>query len=101
MKGWGPAVLIAAAAGMAGPAFAAGDAVAGRIKSAVCVVCHGAHGEGTQMGPRLAGLDPATFVRAMNGYASGRKDNAMMQVQASTLNAADVADLAAYYAALK
>jgi cytochrome c553 len=94
-------VLIMGAVGMAVPAFAAGDAAAGKAKSTACAMCHGQNGEGTQMAPKLAGMSPAAFVQALNDYKSGKKDNAMMKAQVSTLNAQDDANLAAYYASLK
>jgi len=95
------AVLLAGSLGLAGTAQAAGDAAAGKDKSAACAMCHGPDGQGTQMAPRLAGLDPASFVQALNDYRSGKKDNAMMKAQASSLSDADMANLAAYYSSLK
>jgi cytochrome c553 len=91
----------AAASVLAGPAMAAGDAAAGKAKAAACGTCHGADGHGTQMGPKLAGLNEATFVQAMQDYASGKRAHVMMKMQAAKLSAQDDADLAAYYATLK
>jgi cytochrome c553 len=87
--------------GVAAPAYAAGDAAAGKAKASSCGMCHGPNGEGTSMAPKLAGLNQATFVQAMNDYKSGKKDNAMMKSQAASLSDADIANLAAYYATLK
>lgn len=92
--------LIVGSVGFAGTAHAA-DAAAGKAKSTSCAMCHGANGEGTQMGTKLAGEDPAKFIAAMADYKSGKKDNAMMKMQANPLSDADVANLAAYYASLK
>ena len=83
------------------PAYAAGDAAAGKAKAGSCAMCHGPNGEGTQMAPKLAGEDAAKFVQAMNDYKSGKRDNAMMKSAASSLSADDFANLAAYYAAIK
>jgi cytochrome c553 len=94
-------VLIVGAVGLAGTAQAAGDAAAGKAKAASCAMCHGANGEGNQMGPKLAGEDPAKFIQAMNDYKSGKRDNAMMKMQANPLSADDIANMAAYYASLK
>ena len=93
--------LIAGSVGFAGAAQAAGDAAAGKDKSAACAMCHGPEGQGTQMAPKIAGMDPAAFVQALNDYASGKKDNAMMKAQVGQLTPADEANLAAYYASLK
>jgi cytochrome c553 len=87
--------------GLAGAAQAAGDAAAGKAKATSCGTCHGANGQGTQVGPKLAGVDPATFVQAIADFKSGKRDNAMMKAQAAQLSADDAANLAAYYATLK
>jgi cytochrome c553 len=93
--------LIVGSVGLAGAAQAAGDAAAGKEKATACAMCHGPNGEGTQMAPKLAGEDPAKFVAALADYKSGKKDNAMMKAQVSSLSDADMANLAAYYVSLK
>ena len=97
-------LLTALAVGLLGtitPAFAAGDAAAGKAKAGSCGMCHGPNGEGTSMAPKLAAEDQAKFVQAMYDYKSGKKDTAMMKSQAASLSDADIANLAAYYASLK
>jgi cytochrome c553 len=93
--------LAVSLAGVAGTAQAAGDAAAGRAKAANCAMCHGAGGQGTQMGPRIAGMAPASFVAAMNNFKAGRGNNQMMINLARQLSDADIANLAAYYATLR
>jgi cytochrome c553 len=93
--------LIVGSVGFAGTVQAAGDAAAGKAKATACAMCHGPDGAGTQMGPKLAGEDPAKFIQAMNDYKSGKRDNAMMKAQTESLSADDIANLAAYYASLK
>ncbi len=93
--------LIVGSVGLTGAAQAAGDAAAGKDKATACAMCHGPNGEGTQMAPKLAGMDPAAFVQALQDYKSGKKDNAMMKAQVGPLSDADMANLAAYYASLK
>lgn len=88
-------------AALAAPALAAGDAAAGKADAASCAMCHGPTGQGTQMAPKLAGLDQEQFVTAMNDFASGKKNNPMMKAQAEKLSQKQIADLAAYYAELK
>src|SRR5208283_2985909 len=83
------------------PACAAGDAAAGKAKSAACAMCHGPNGEGTSMAPKLTGKSAADLNQAMQDYKSGKRDNAMMKSQAAALSADDLANLAAYYASLK
>ena len=95
------AALIVGSAALAGTAQAAGDAAAGKEKATSCAMCHGPDGAGTQMGPKLAGEDPAKFTTAMNNYKAGQGDNAMMKNAAAQLSADDIANLAAYYASLK
>jgi cytochrome c553 len=85
----------------AAPAYAAGDAAAGKAKSASCAMCHGPSGEGTQMAPKLAGKTAAQLDQSMQDYKAGKKDNAMMKSAAASLSADDIANLAAYYASLK
>lgn len=94
-------VWLVASAWCAGTALAAGDAAAGKTAAAGCAMCHGASGEGNQMGPKLAGTDAGKFIQAMNDYKSGKRDNAMMKSQASQLSAGDAANIAAWYASLK
>ena len=93
--------LTIASLSVAVPAYAAGDVAAGKAKAASCAMCHGPNGEGTQMAPKLAGEDAAKFTQALKDYASGKKDNAMMKSQAASLSAADMDNLAAYYASMK
>ncbi len=96
-----PAALTIALLAFAVPAYAAGDAAAGKAKSTACAMCHGPNGEGTSMAPKLAGKSAADLSQAMADYKSGKRDNAMMKSQAAALSADDMANLAAYYAALK
>jgi len=93
--------LIAGSIGFAGTAQAAGDAAAGQGKAKACAMCHGPAGQGTQVGPKIAGLDQARFVQALKDFKSGKRDNALMKLQAGPLGDADEANLAAYYATLK
>jgi len=93
--------LIVGSIGLAGAAQAAGDAAAGKAKATACAMCHGPNGEGSAMGPKLAGGDPDRFIKAMQDYKSGSRTNAMMKAQAAPLSDGDMANMAAYYASLK
>ena len=93
--------LLSGTVALAGAAQAAGDAVAGKAAVTSCAMCHGANGEGSKMGPKLAGMNEAAFIQAMNDYKTGKRDSPMMRSQTSQLSATDIADLAAWYASLK
>lgn len=85
--------------GLASSAMA-GDVAAGQALSAQCSGCHGANGEGAGPNPPLAGLAEDVHVKAMQDYASGARDNAVMKMYAAKLSEQETADLAAYYASL-
>lgn len=86
---------------VANPAWAAGDAAAGKAKAAGCAGCHGANGEGKAPNPALAGMDEAKFIQAMKDYKSGKRANPIMKSLATPLGEQDMANLAAHYASLK
>ncbi len=94
------AALIALA-GIATAAQAAGNAAAGKQKAARCAGCHGQSGEGAAKNPPIAGMAEADFVKAINDYKSGARNNAPMKGMTASLKPQDVEDLAAYYASLK
>jgi cytochrome c553 len=82
-------------------AFAAGDASAGKTKSAVCAACHGADG-GTPIDantPKIGGQHEDYLAKVLRDYRSGARANAIMGAQAGALKDQDIDDLAAYYAA--
>ena len=93
------AVLAAAASG----AWAAGDAAAGKGKTAMCQGCHGIPGWKTAFPevyhvPKLGGQHAAYIVKALQAYKSGERSHPSMQGIAAGLSDQDMADLAAYYA---
>jgi cytochrome c553 len=88
----------------AGKAPAGGpDPLAGaKATSAACAGCHGERGVTSVPGmPSLAGLDPKSFVAAMNAYKSGERKNDMMKGFAAGLSEAALNDLALFYALQK
>jgi len=98
-----PFMVLAAclALGLAGPADAAGDPVAGKPKAAKCGSCHGKNGEGKKDNPPLAGMAEAEHVKALQDYQSGAREHKAMQRFAKKLSDQDMADIAAYFASLK
>jgi len=85
--------------GAVAPSMAAGDASAGKGKSAVCAACHGADGNSpTDMFPKIAGQGEAYLVKQLIEFKSGVRSNAVMAPMVAALTEQDMADLAAYYA---
>jgi len=81
-------------------AFAAGDAEAGKQKSAVCAACHGATGiSALAINPNIAGQVPGYIEAQLKAFKSGERANAVMAGQAAILSEQDMADLDAFYAA--
>jgi cytochrome c553 len=95
------ATIIVASFGIVSTAQTAGDAAAGKTKSARCVACHGAEGQGVPPNPALAGKPEAEQVQALKEYKSGSRANPVMKAMASPLSDQDMEDLSAYYASLK
>ena len=86
------------AAFVATPAFA-GNAAAGKEKSAACAACHGADGNSQVPDfPRLAGQQEDYMLVALLHYKSGKRKNAIMSGQVANLSKQDMADLSAYFA---
>ena len=99
MKKWMTA--IAAFALLSTPAFAAGNADAGKAKSAVCAACHGSEGiSALEIYPNLAGQKAAYVASQLQQFRDGARENAIMAPMAKPLSDDDIADLAAYYANL-
>jgi cytochrome c553 len=78
----------------------AADLDTGRRLAEACARCHGADGNATLPGtPSLAG-QPAWFTHwALIKFRDGRRKDPLMSPFAANLSDADMADLAAYYAA--
>lgn len=90
-------LLITSAA--AGGALAAGDAAAGKNKSATCSACHGADGNSTNPEwPKLAGQHEGYLYKQLTDYKSGNRVNATMQGMVAALSDQDMQDLSAYFA---
>ena len=101
LRGLGRLLPALAAALLAGGA-AAQDVAAGRAKAQACAVCHGALGVSVAPdAPNLAG-QPAIYVTAqLRAYRNGRRQHEVMAVMAKGLSDDDIANLAAWYAAIK
>ena len=78
--------------------FAAGDAEAGKAKSAPCAACHGADGNSVNPAwPKIAGQGAPYLVTQLSMFKDGTRTNALMAPQAAALSEQDMHDLAAYY----
>jgi cytochrome c553 len=85
-----------------GPATAAGDPAAGREKAAACRPCHGLDGLSRQPdAPHIAGQVELYLGQQLEAYRAGKRQHPVMGVIAGGLSDQDIADLAAWYAAIK
>ena len=80
----------------------AGDAKAGRKAATACQTCHGMDGlSKLPEAPNLAGQVEIYLAKALGEYRDGTRKNEVMNVVAKPLSDADIANLAAYYAAIQ
>ena len=96
-------MLIAAClATTVGTASAAGNAASGRQKALQCQTCHGLDGlSKLPEAPHLAGQPEPYLVKSLNDYRKGIRKNDIMTIVVQPLTDQDVADLAAFYAAIE
>jgi len=95
-----PAAPAAAAAIPA--AVAAGNSTDGKTKSAACAACHGVDGRGTTpLFPNLNGQKPEYLAVQLKAFRDGKRTDPTMAPMAMALTDQDIADLSAYYGALK
>ena len=91
-------ILVSLTTGFSTTAVAAGDAEAGKIKSANCVACHGAEGiSNNPSQPHLAGQVPGYIAKQLAAFKSGERENGIMLGFAAGLSEEDMADLDAFY----
>jgi len=84
-----------------GPAGAAVDLEAGKAKAAtVCAACHGANGVSVADHiPNLAGQRSGYLVAQLEAFKDGSRKSDIMNVMAPQLSDADIANVAAHFAA--
>jgi cytochrome c553 len=81
--------------------YAAGDAAAGKSKSAMCAACHGAEGISSNgMWPNLAGQKETYLIKQMKDFRDGNRKDPMMSPMASPLSDEDIDNLAAFFSSL-
>jgi cytochrome c553 len=95
------AAVVAATTLIPAAALAAGDVKAGRQKALACQTCHGMDGAAKiPEAPNLAGQSETYLVKSLQDYRGGARKNEMMSIVAESLKDQDIADLAAYFAAI-
>src|SRR5262245_53054153 len=88
--------------GLLTPDAVAGDLKSGREKALQCQGCHGLDGIAKlPNAPNLGGQPEPYLVKSLEDFRSGERRNDMMSLVAKPLTDDDIADLAAYYAAIE
>jgi len=79
------------------------DIAAGKMKAAgTCAVCHGQDGLAkVPDAPNLAGNNAVYLARQLNAFKNGERKHEQMSIIAESLSDADIANLAAWFAAIK
>jgi len=94
--------MLAALALLAAPVHAADVAAGKALAEESCIDCHGDDGAGYDDYPAITGMSVEKFTKAMQEYQNGtRTKSTKMTKEAKKVSAAQVADLAAYYATIK
>jgi len=91
--------LLLSLAVVSNAAFALGDAVAGKTKSASCGGCHGLDGNSPlDAFPKLAGQNEKYIAKQLAEFKANKtRQNAVMLGMATPVSAADAADIGAFY----
>ncbi len=94
---FGMAALVATS-----PFAQAGDSAAGRTIMVKCLACHGTDGLGKlPYIPNLAGQKEDYLIHSLMTYKTEERKNVKMSAIVKTLSDEDMANVAAYYAAIK
>jgi cytochrome c553 len=98
------ATLLLAVAHFAQPAYAEGDAAAGKELGYTCLGCHGIDGYRNAYPsyrvPKLGGQKAGYIEIALRGYREGTRQHPTMAAQATSLTDQEIADVAAYLASI-
>ncbi|MCW8932564.1 MAG: cytochrome c [Gammaproteobacteria bacterium] len=79
------------------------DPEAGKLRSVICIGCHGLNGEGKEAVngqpafPRIAGQVQSYLIKSVNDYKNDRRNDPMMAAIAKGLSETDIVNLAAFY----
>ncbi len=100
MKKLVSAVIVTVAV-MASGVAVAGDAAAGKAKSATCAGCHGAEGVSSNpLWPNLAGQKEAYLAKQIKAFRDGTRTDPMMSPMAKPLTDDDISKLATHFSSL-
>ena len=83
---------------LASSSVMAGDAAAGKAKSAICAACHGV--DGTSMNPlwpNLKGQKEQYLIKQIKAFRDGDRKDPSMAPMVAMLSDEDIANLAAYF----
>ena len=84
------------------PFAQAGDIAAGRTVMVKCLACHGEDGVSRlPYVPNLAGQKESYLILSLKTYKAGERQNIKMAAIAKSMSDEDMANVAAYYAAIK
>ncbi len=87
------------------PAFAKGDAAAGKKLAYTCTGCHGIadykNAYPSYRVPKIGGQNEAYIIAALTEYRKGERNHPTMKAQAQSFSDADIANIAAYLSSLK
>jgi len=84
------------------PGFAGDVANGGKVAAVKCSACHGIDGlSKLPQAPNLAGQIEQYLVEQIQAFRGGARKNEMMTLVVKPLSDSDIADLAAYYAAIE
>ena len=97
-------VLSLALVACAAPAFAKGDAEAGKQRVYTCSGCHGIPGYKNVYPhyhvPKIAGQNYEYLLAALTAYQKGERQHPTMRAQAESFSAQDIDDIATYLSSL-
>jgi sulfide dehydrogenase cytochrome subunit len=93
--------VLAAAIGLASIAAAVVASAEPPVGAASCSGCHPASARVTSPVPRLAGMDQAAIVKALQEFRSGNRAGTVMDRIAKGFTDAEIQAIAAWYAAQK
>ncbi len=88
-------------AGSAGSKADAAVLDKGKAGYEMCAGCHGAAGEGSDMGPRLAGQHAAYQIKRLGDYKGGAAPDEAMKGIASGMSSDDMTAISEYLSSLK
>lgn len=95
-------VATVAILGLSSTSMAAGNVAAGKAKAASCAGCHGPKGISmVPTFPNLAGQKAVYTAKQLKAFKDGSRKDGTMNAMAKPLSAADIDNIAAYYASLK